>query len=65
MEITGNAKGIQSARFLDFKVRISRVPHELKEAVTQLHEYYIGEKQRTNDFKAIGPFILAALELKQ
>jgi unsaturated rhamnogalacturonyl hydrolase len=29
------------------------------------YEYYIGEKQRTNDFKAIGPFILAALELKQ
>ena len=29
------------------------------------YEYYIGEKQRTNDFKAIGPFILAALELKK
>ncbi|RPI06089.1 MAG: glycosyl hydrolase family 88 [Ignavibacteriae bacterium] len=29
------------------------------------YEYYIGEKQRTNDFKAVGPFILAALELKQ
>ena len=29
------------------------------------YEYYIGEKQRTNDFKAIGPFIMAALELKQ
>ncbi len=29
------------------------------------YEYYIGENQRTNDFKAIGPFILASLELKQ
>ena len=29
------------------------------------YEYYISEKQRTNDFKAIGPFIMAALELKQ
>jgi unsaturated rhamnogalacturonyl hydrolase len=28
-------------------------------------EYYISEKQRTNDFKAIGPFILAALELQR
>jgi unsaturated rhamnogalacturonyl hydrolase len=29
------------------------------------YEYYVNEKQRTNDFKALGPFILAALELKQ
>ena len=29
------------------------------------YEYYVNEKQRTDDFKAIGPFILAALELKQ
>ena len=29
------------------------------------YEYYISEKQRTNDFKGLGPFILAALELKQ
>jgi unsaturated rhamnogalacturonyl hydrolase len=29
------------------------------------YEYYISEKQRTNDFKALGPFILAALELKR
>lgn len=26
-------------------------------------EYYISEPQRTNDYKAIGPFILAAIEL--
>ena len=29
------------------------------------YEYYIGEKQRTNDFKALGPCILAALELEK
>jgi unsaturated rhamnogalacturonyl hydrolase len=29
------------------------------------YEYYISEKQRTDDLKALGPFILAALELKQ
>lgn len=29
------------------------------------YEYYISEKQRTNDFKAVAPFILAALELEQ
>jgi unsaturated rhamnogalacturonyl hydrolase len=29
------------------------------------YEYYINEKQRTNDFKGIGPFILAALELEK
>jgi unsaturated rhamnogalacturonyl hydrolase len=26
-------------------------------------EYYVSEPQRTNDFKAIGPFIMAAIEL--
>ena len=29
------------------------------------YEYYVSEPQRTNDFKAIGPFILAALELEK
>lgn len=28
-------------------------------------EYYISEKKRTNDFKALGPFILAALEIEK
>jgi len=28
-------------------------------------EYYIGESQRMNDFKAIGPFIMAAIELEK
>jgi len=28
-------------------------------------EYYIGEKQRTNDFKGYGPFLLAAIEIEK
>jgi unsaturated rhamnogalacturonyl hydrolase len=28
------------------------------------YEYYIGEPRRTNDFKGVGPFIFAALELE-
>jgi unsaturated rhamnogalacturonyl hydrolase len=28
------------------------------------YEYYIGERQRTNDMKGYGPFLLAALELE-
>lgn len=28
-------------------------------------EYYVSEPQRTNDFKAIGPFIMAAIELEK
>jgi unsaturated rhamnogalacturonyl hydrolase len=29
------------------------------------YEYYIGEKQRTNDMKGYGPFLLAAIELER
>jgi unsaturated rhamnogalacturonyl hydrolase len=29
------------------------------------YEYYIGEKQRNDDPKVVGPFILAALELSK
>jgi len=29
------------------------------------YEYYIGEPRRTNDFKGMGPFIFAALELER
>jgi len=45
IEITGSEKGVRSLYFLDFKVRIPRVPHELKDAVDQLHEYFIGERK--------------------
>src|SRR3990172_7003459 len=29
------------------------------------YDYYIGERQRTNDMKGYGPFLLAALELEK
>jgi unsaturated rhamnogalacturonyl hydrolase len=29
------------------------------------YEYYVNERQRTNDLKAIGPFIMAALQLEE
>lgn len=29
------------------------------------YEYYVNERRRTNDFKAIGPFIMAALQLEE
>jgi methylated-DNA-[protein]-cysteine S-methyltransferase len=45
IEITGSEEGVRSLYFLDFKVRVPRVPHELKDAVDQLHEYFIGERK--------------------
>ncbi|MEI7492290.1 MAG: methylated-DNA--[protein]-cysteine S-methyltransferase [Bacteroidota bacterium] len=45
IELTGSEKGIRSLYFLDFKVRVPRIPHELKDAVDQLHEYFIGERK--------------------
>ncbi|TRZ71849.1 MAG: methylated-DNA--[protein]-cysteine S-methyltransferase [Bacteroidetes bacterium] len=48
IEITGSGKGVRSLYFLDFKVRVPRVPHELKDAVDQLHEYFIGERKEFN-----------------
>jgi unsaturated rhamnogalacturonyl hydrolase len=29
------------------------------------YEYYVNERRRTNDFKAIGPFVMAALQLEE
>ncbi|MEI6888564.1 MAG: methylated-DNA--[protein]-cysteine S-methyltransferase [Bacteroidales bacterium] len=45
IEITGSEKGIRSVYFLDFRVRLARIPHELKQAVDQLHEYFTGERK--------------------
>jgi len=45
IELTGSEKGVRSLYFLDFKVRIPRIPHELQSAVEQLHEYFIGERK--------------------
>jgi methylated-DNA-[protein]-cysteine S-methyltransferase len=48
IEITGSEKGVKSLYFLDFKVKVPRVPHELKDVVEQLHEYFIGERKEFN-----------------
>jgi len=45
IEVTASDKGLRSLNFLDFKVRVPRVPHELKDAIDQLHEYFIGERK--------------------
>jgi methylated-DNA-[protein]-cysteine S-methyltransferase len=45
IEITGSEKGVRSLYFLDFKVRVPRIPHNLKDAIDQLHEYFIGERK--------------------
>ena len=45
LEITGSEKGLRSLYFLDFKVKVPRVPHELKNTVDELHEYFIGERK--------------------
>ncbi len=44
LEVTGSEKGIRSLFFLDFKVRITRVPHHLHDCVTQLEEYFAGTR---------------------
>ena len=48
IEVTGTEKGLRSLYFLDFKVRIHSVPHELKDAVDQLEEYFTGERKEFN-----------------
>ncbi|MEI6885486.1 MAG: methylated-DNA--[protein]-cysteine S-methyltransferase [Bacteroidota bacterium] len=45
IEITGSEKGLRSLYFLDFKVRIPRVPHELKNVADQLGEYFTGDRK--------------------
>ena len=45
LEVTATEKGIHSLYFLDFRVRVNRVPHEMKESVLQLKEYFNGYRQ--------------------
>ncbi len=47
IEIKGNASGIESVLFLDSEeIPVSKnIPIELKEVVTQLHEYFKGERK--------------------
>lgn len=45
LEITGSVKGIRSVKFLDFRVRINRVPHSLRQCYDQLDEYFKGKRR--------------------
>jgi len=45
VEVNGTEKGIRSLYFLDFRVKVNRVPHELKECMLQLKEYFNGYRQ--------------------
>lgn len=44
IEVTGSEKGIRSLYFLNFKVRIKRVPHQLHDCVEQIEEYFSGSR---------------------
>ena len=44
LEINGTEKGISKIEFLNFKVRITRVPAILKPCVDQLKEYMLGKR---------------------
>jgi methylated-DNA-[protein]-cysteine S-methyltransferase len=44
LEINGTEKGISKIEFLNFKVRITRVPATLRPCVNQLKEYILGKR---------------------
>jgi methylated-DNA-[protein]-cysteine S-methyltransferase len=44
LELIGTEKGLQAINFLDFKVRLHRIPSTLKTAATQLEEYFYGDR---------------------
>jgi methylated-DNA-[protein]-cysteine S-methyltransferase len=43
LDIAGTEKGLQQINFLDFKVRLKRMPACLKMAADQLEEYFAGK----------------------
>ncbi|MCK9203095.1 MAG: methylated-DNA--[protein]-cysteine S-methyltransferase [Bacteroidales bacterium] len=45
VEVTGSEKGICGLCFLDFRVRIHRVPSLLKPCIEQLEEYFAGTRK--------------------
>lgn len=49
LEVTGGENGVKSLQFLDFRIRINRVPHSLRPCIDQLDEYFKG-KRRDFDF---------------
>ncbi len=44
IEVTGSDQGIRSLYFLDFRVRPHPVPPVLRSCITQLEEYFHGER---------------------
>ena len=45
IEVTGSEKGIRTLNFLNFKVKIHRVPSTLHSCIDQLEEYFAGSRQ--------------------
>jgi methylated-DNA-[protein]-cysteine S-methyltransferase len=45
LEINGSENGITKIEFLNFRVRINRVPASLKPCVNELKEYFLGKRQ--------------------
>lgn len=45
IEVTGSENGIRTLNFLNFKVKIHRVPFTLHPCINQLEEYFAGNRQ--------------------
>ena len=45
LEVTASEKGIRSLQFINFRVRVKRVPAPLKECIQQLTEYFTGTRK--------------------
>lgn len=45
LEVTGSDAGIRSLFFIDFRIRITRVPHVLRDCIDQLEDYFEGNRQ--------------------
>jgi len=64
IEVTGSEMGIRSLYFLNFRVKITRVPHVLRNCITQLEEYFAGNRHcfsLTLDLES-SPFRLSVLQ---
>jgi methylated-DNA-[protein]-cysteine S-methyltransferase len=44
LEVTATDRGIRSLYFIDFRVRVKRVPAALKDCINQLKEYFDGKR---------------------
>ncbi len=45
LEVIASEKGIKALSFVNFRVRITRVPHALRDCTDQLEEYFQGTRQ--------------------